>query len=654
MEAMTPEEYSKISGYSERHVRRLIASGKIQAVERFGAGGVKGLRYEIPLTGCDPAIIKKYNRMHGIKPPAQETPPKPKSLPENTEELTDAERQEVAFWKRTLEEWQEYRNCREGRKDEMDEQFIRHLKEVYPDRQFSVRMLYRKRKAFMNYGDCALADGRGKHKNHKKAVPDEVFSIFQYYYLDEQRLTVRRCIKLTELQLKHIGLTELLPLASEKAFAREIDRSIPLPILKYFRYGDKAFKDECAPYIHRIYGDLDSNDIWVCDNHTFDIFINDGEHKKPIRVYLTAFMDVCSRKMMGWYVTDAPCSDATLYALRRGIERYGIPKRILADNGREFLTHDIGGRGFRKNGRQNEHQPPTILDNLGIEFRTALVRNARAKIVERAFREVKECFSRLFEGYTGGTIAERPERLKTLGKKASNFTPYADFADYVDTYLEGWFNYQEHGGVGMGHKTRNEVYAAKLVEVRTAKEDELNLMMLRNSRMQTVQRDGVRLKIYDTEIYFWSHELTFNHLKEKVYYRYDPADLSEVRVYDENDRFICTAQQQTSLSYFADKEEVAEKMRQQREFTKFVASYKKKMGIEAEDALALVLEEAERNLAKGEKLDPKVIIPIRKLDEEAGERELDKAVGADEPLDWTAALKRIEDAKRAEGTWKEN
>ncbi len=357
--------------------------------------------------------------------------------------------------------------------------------------------------------------------------------------------------------------------------------------------------------------------------------------------------------MVGWYVTNAPCSDATLYALRRGIERYGIPKRILSDNGREFLTHDIGGRGFRKNGRQDEHQAPTILDNLEIEFRTALVRNARAKIIERAFREVKECFSRLFEGYTGGTIAERPERLKTLAKKASNFTPYADFVDYVDTYLEGWFNYQEHGGVGMGHKTRNEVYRENLVELRTATKAQLDLMMLRNSRMQTVQREGVKLRIYGTEIYFWSKELAYNYINEKVYYRYDPADLSEVRVYDENDRFLCTAQQQTALSYHASKEEVAEKMREQRQFEKFVKTYKKEMGIEAEDALALVLEEAERNMAAGEKLDPKIIIPIRKLDEEADRQEIAKAVGADEPLDWTDALKRIEDAKRAENIGKE-
>ncbi len=374
--------------------------------------------------------------------------------------------------------------------------------------------------------------------------------------------------------------------------------------------------------------------------------MDDGEHKKPIRVYFTAFLDARSRKMMGWYVTDAPCSDATLQALRRAIEKYGIPKMILADNGREFLTHDIGGRGFRKDGRKDEHQPPTILDHLGIEFRTALVKNAQAKIIERAFRQVKEEFSRLFEGYTGGTIQERPERLKTLAKKASNFTLYEDFEIFVDKYIEGIFNFRTSNGVGMKGKTRNQVYAEHLYEKRTATREELNLMMLRNSRIRTVRQEGIILKLYDTEIRFSSDELIYDHICEKVYFRYNPDDLSEVRVYDEQDRFLCTAQQKPALSYFASKEEVAERMKEKRQFEKMVKSYKKQKDIKAEDALTLTLMEAERNLALGEDLDPKVIIPIRKIEETAEEqRTLNKAAGA-EPIDWTAALERFQAEKK--------
>lgn len=650
MEQITVEEYAGLRGCTERFVRMQIAKGQLRATERFGAGGRNGLSYLIDLADCDPAVIRKYNRIHKVKK-EQERPMKLQAVPDNAEELTEQEREAVAFWKRILAEWDAYRAGFPGKKAEADGKYAAYLAVAYPGRGFSVRMLYRKKKAWKELGECALADGRGKHGSHNKAVPDQVFDIFEYYYLDESQMSVRECIRLTGLQLEKEGMAGYLPLASESAFAREIERSIPVPVLKYFRLGEKAFRDACAPFIKRVYCDLHSNDIWVCDSHTFDIFVDDGEHKRPVRVYLTAFLDVRSRKMMGWYVTDAPCSDATLQALRRGIQKHGIPKRILADNGREFLTHDIGGRGFRKDGRkEGEHRIPTILDNLQIEFRTAMVRNARAKIIERAFREVKECFSRMFEGYTGGTIAERPERLKELARKASNFTPYADFCSYVDTYIEGWFNFQEHVGVGMGHKTRNQVYEEQLVEVRRASEADLHLMMLRSTRMQKVKRDGVVLKLYGTEITFWNQELAFGHIGEEVYVRYDPDDLAQVRVYDGQDRFLGIAVQKTALSYFADKEAVAERMKEQRQFEKFVAAYKKNKGIQAEDKLALVLAEAERNLAAGERPDPKVITLVRAADEEAGERETGRAVGADAPLDWTLALERMEAIKKYQVT----
>lgn len=360
MEQITVEEYAGLRGCSIRHARRLILNGKLRATERFGAGGRNGLSYLIDLADCEPEVIKKYNRIHRAER-ERASPVKLQAVPDNPEELTEKEREEVAFWKRVLGEWDCYRRDFSGKKAEADERFVGYLEANYPDRKFSVRMLYRKKKAWKELGECAMADGRGKHESHNKAVPSLVFDIFEAFYLDESRISVRECVRLTGLQLEKEGMTEFLPLAGESAFAREIERNIPIPVLKYFRRGETAFRDECAPFVKRTYGDLHSNDIWVCDNHTFDIFVDDGEHKKPVRVYLTAFMDVRSRKMTGWYVTDAPCSDATLQALRRGIEKYGIPKRILSDNGREFLTHDIGGRGFRRDGRkEGEHRIPTI------------------------------------------------------------------------------------------------------------------------------------------------------------------------------------------------------------------------------------------------------------------------------------------------------
>lgn len=645
MESLTTKEYADLRGCTVQYIRKLIFEGKLEAEETFAAGGNGGKSYLIPLTSIEPELRKKYQRklarQHSKEMKEEITPASP-----NLELYTEEERAEITLWKQILGEWTIYRNDyrdKDGNKNmaEADDRFLAILRERYPDMKFSRRMLQRKDQVLRERGEGAMVDRRGKHQNHGRAIDDYVFGIFENFYLDQSRKSVRKCMELTELQLKHRGMEDLLPLPSETTFAREIERNIQIPVLKYYRFGDKAMKDECGMYIRRSYRDLNSNDIWVCDNHTFDVFIHDEGVKKPARVYLTGFLDVRSRKMVGWYVTTAPSSDATLAALRRGIERYGIPKVIYSDNGREFLTHDIGGRGFRKSAKTDEHEPPTILQNLGIEFRTAMVRNAKAKIIERAFLDVKNDFSKLFEGYTGGTILERPERLKKTGKDAENFTIRDEFVKYVDIFIQGYFNKCSHFGEGMDGKTRDDVYAECLVEKRTATADELNLMMLRNSKLVKVSRNGLKLSINGKDLYFISAELLYHHFGEKVYYRFNPDDLKEVRVYDELDRFIGTAQQIATLSYFASKEEVQREMQKIRGFEKMVKAYKKNKGIETDSELTLIMEEAARKMALGENLDPKVIVPIRSSEQPA----LAEAVGNSERIDYTEALERLRMAK---------
>ncbi len=648
MEYLSVQEYAELRGCSVQYIHKLIKGGKLHAVEdtALKRGGNRGVSYRIPWAALDPKLLKKLQRRQR-REDGQPDAKLEKIFPVITaEEMTMDERQEVARWKSILAEWDVYRS-QGGPRAERDKEFLSYISRKYPEMAFSVRTLQRRRKDYLEHGETALIDRRGKHENHKKAIPDEVFSVFMGFYLDESRKSIRKCKSLTESWLKHEGKAELLPLASDQTFTREIMRSIPPAARVLCREGMKKCTDTMLPYIRRTYEDLNSNDIWVCDNHTFDVFVNDGRHEKPIRVYLTAFQDVRSRKFMGWYVTLSPSSSATLAALRRGIEAYGIPRRILSDNGREFLTFDIGGRGFRrtKKASEGEHEVPTILDHLGIEFRTAMVRNARAKIIERAFLDVKNEFSKMFEGYTGGTVAERPERLKKTGKDADNFTLLPEFIEYVYRYITGIFNKHPHTGVGMGGKSPDRVYAACLTEQRVATAEQLNLMMLRSTRMQKVGRDGVRLELFGQKLYFNSHELNFYHIGRKVYVRYDPDDLAEVRVYDDRDRFLCTAQQSGALGYFEDKEKVQEAVRENRQYMKAVKTWKEQNVKKAMNELELMVWQAEQNLLEdGVRPDPKVI-RIVTADGET-ERGLARAAGeASDTIDYTKALERIRQAK---------
>ncbi len=638
------EEYAQLRGCTHYYVIKLIQKGTVKAETVNGVrGGNGGKMYQIPLPSIEPKLLTKYRRIQKQKEKQNidSNQQEEKILKLDYETISAEDRQEIERWKEILNNWRTFRNGDTvDNKKEADERYVEFANITY-QMDLKVRTLYRKWKAWKEEGEEALIDKRGRHGNHKKTLPDYVWDIFENFYLDQNQRSVSLCMRLTETQLMKNEQTEYLPLPSYDTFVRRIEK-LPVAVLKYFRLGDKAFMDQCAPYIKRKYDDLMSNDIWVTDNHTFDIMI--AKDEAPVRVYLTAFYDVRSRKFTGWYVTDAPRSDATVLALRRGIERFGIPKMIYSDNGREFLTHDIGGRGFRKSAKTDEHEPMTILQRLGIDFRTALVKNAKAKIIERRFRDVKDSFSKIFEAYTGGHVLERPERLKHLVKNVDNLVVMDDFREFVDNFIANILNKTPSDAEGMFHKCPDEVFANNLIEMKTATEDELNLMMLRNSRMQKVKRNGVMFKLYDKELWYGNDEVLINHLGESVYFRYNPDDLNEVRIYDDQDRFMCVAKLRNQLSYFASKDEIAKAMKENRAATKAVKGYKKQKGVQTDTELELMLWQAEQNATTEYELNPKVIRPFG-YQEEALEDEYATAVGADEPIDWAAAVERLKAAK---------
>ena len=76
----------------------------------------------------------------------------------------------------------------------------------------------------------------------------------------------------------------------------------------------------------------------------------------------------------------------------------------------------------------------------------AIVRNAKAKIIERRFRDIKDHISRLFPTYTGGTVVEKPECLKQIIKDGKAVPTDAEFAHAVEELLDDYINREAYGG----------------------------------------------------------------------------------------------------------------------------------------------------------------------------------------------------------------
>ena len=693
---LTVSDLASVYKRSERMIRNMILEGKIKAITRAGRGR-GGVQYMVPLVELPEKMQLRWQKMQRGKPlvkpgiddvtdeadgtlpadgrigfdgglgsrpgdgfevPATKRHVEKPELPRSLEECSASQRAAVAWWRRVLEGWEQYRVDYKGAVGEADERYVAWIIKseksgVWSDERglkLSVATLYRKRAAWLEYGDVGLLDMRGRHRKGQTSIPEEVWKCFEDLFLDQSKKSVAYCLEITRMWAEQYK-KELLPLPSYSAFYRRAE-SIPYGVVQYFRMGEKAFEDEAMPFISRVYDSIESNEYWIADNHTFDIISREDGKETRHRLYLTAFLDARSWRFMGWNVTNTPNSDSTLLALRHGVSRGGLPKYIYVDNGREFLVTDIGGRGHRR-GKSGELSvesgvglPSTILDRLGIKMINALPRNAKAKVIERAFKEVTEKFATLFSTYCGSNPVDKPERLKTEIKKASVVVD-SSLREYLAAYIDGYYNKRVQWGMGTKGKAPDVVWSENLHTKRLATEADLNLMLLRSQRPQKVGRNGVKLELYGQKLYYFEQNFLEDWQDRQVYLRYDPAELAQVRAYDLEDRFIAELPSVDALvlEYGANKEDVKEAQRVKRAYRKHIAGYKDRASLPGIDALDVVISAAKANMELPELPDGVVIEPVRAT-EQAAVRYHAKAVGEEVVIPWD---RMIEAAKRREG-----
>lgn len=630
MEVMiTPEQAASILGCHSTTVLRRIKSGSLQA--ELTTNTRNRPQYRIPLAAFPYDKQAKYFERHGLtlstpeKTALQKVNPSPVQRP--LDSYTDAERKEIGFWRDVVDQWMLYRSQPGKPLSELDAKFVRHMRVENPGQELSVATLYRKKKA-LEEGDLnSVIDRRGKARKGKTDMPEYIKKTFLYYYLADggegHAYSITKCMEYTEKWAEK-NAANALPLPSYSSFYR-LAMDVPEAVRILMREGDRAYYNKASVYTRRDYESIASNDWWVGDTYTCDT-LTLGPDGKTHRPYLTAWVDVRSGIFVGWYISfGSNSSQNSIYALRRGCLAHGMPNyNAYVDNGREYLTFDFGGRGHRAkkvlaNG-EAPFEPKTILDYMGVEMKNAIVQNSRAKLVERSFRNVKEHIMRLFPTYTGGSPEEKPEALKKALQRGAIPTD-AEFVQKVDLLISGYLNYEPYYGSVPADKgkRRIDVYNEHLEHVRHVEPDVLNLMMLRTSKPKKVDREGVYLNIRGKKVWYNCPELHSLWQEKKVYLRYDPDDLSSVRVYREDGSFILTAPRcDLEAAYGATQEEIARQQQLKNKYKRVVQELAATLLPDAppEEAAALVARMAEENLAgPTAKRDPRTVELVQ-LDEE--------------------------------------
>ncbi|MGA2328126.1 MAG: helix-turn-helix domain-containing protein [Bryobacteraceae bacterium] len=351
----------------------------------------------------------------------------------------------------------------------------------------------------------------------------------------------------------------LLPESSYETFRNWHDR-IPEVLRIYAQEGVESYANTQEILSWRAIAEIKPLDFLVMDHRMLDLLcmipIRGGWRLG--RPWLTASLDMRCRKWLSWRVVETPSSDSIAAVLRSAFVRHGLPKAAYWDNGRDFRAVWFeGGRPVERQVERIGEMPAPwngVLDALGVRIHHAIVRRARSKLIEPAFRATA-LFDETLPWYCGNKPSARPERLDDLireherwlkGEESESPFPTIDqISELYDRLLES-LNEREHVGEGMrkitatgwGWYSPNELWESLIagVEQRSVPSDVLHLAFAKR-KVLTVRNGELRVTLGGR---LYHYRLTENPLGLmglngcEVELAYDPIDMGLAAVYFEN------------------------------------------------------------------------------------------------------------------------
>ena len=413
--------------------------------------------------------------------------------------------------------------------------------------------------------------------DYRTVLNDEEIKIFMGLLLHPNRLSIGKAIALTKYKLKEQGQNFIPADITFRRYAKWFkDNNYDKWI--FARDGEKALSDRVEPYIKRDASLLEVGDILVADGHKLAFQVINPFTGKPCRATLVGFLDWKSTALVGYEIMPEENTQCIASALRNSIINLDmIPKVVYQDNGRAFRA-----KYFTDDKRFTELGFQGLYSKLGIETVFARPYNAKAKVIERFFKEFQEGFEKLLPSYIGSSIANKPAymmRNEKLHKSWHN--EYTPTIEETIKMIDMWLSFKNSQPCpNAPDKTISEVLSERKrqnIDINTL--DDLMLA----TEVKTIQRNGIRFLNCD---YFDERLYGF---KSKVLIKYNLFDLTNIKVYTTKGEYLCTAERVTETHPMAkllgdvkDYEDYKQKIVRQRQLKKKTVESVKKY-LETED-----------------------------------------------------------------------
>ena len=412
--------------------------------------------------------------------------------------------------------------------------------------------------------------------DYRTVLNDEEIKIFMGLLLHPNRLSIGKAIALTKYKLKEQGQNFIPADITFRRYAKWFkDNNYDKWILA--RDGEKALSDKVEPYIKRDASLLEVGDILVADGHKLAFQVINPFTGKPCRATLVGFLDWKSAALVGYEIMLKENTQCIASALRNAIINLDmIPKVVYQDNGRAFRAkYFTDDKGFTEFGFQG------LYSKLGIETVFARPYNARAKVIERFFKEFQEGFEKLLPSYIGSSIQNKPAYMMRNEKFHKNL--HNEFIPTIEEtikMIDMWLSFKNSQPCpNAPDKTVTEVLSE-----RKRQNIDINILddLMLATEVKTIQRNGIRFLNCD---YFDERLYGF---KSKVLIKYNLFDLTSIKVYTPKGEYLCTAERVTETHPMAkllgdvkDYEDYKQKIVRQRQLKKkTVESVKKYLGTE--------------------------------------------------------------------------
>ena len=369
--------------------------------------------------------------------------------------------------------------------------------------------------------------------DYRTVLNDEEIKIFMGLLLHPNRLSIGKAITLTKYKLKELGQSFIPADITFRRYAKWFkDNNYDKWILA--RDGEKTLSDKVEPYIKRDASLLEVGDILVADGHKLAFQVINPFTGKPCRATLVGFLDWKSTALIGYEIMLEENTQCIASALRNAIINLDmIPKIVYQDNGRAFRAkYFTDDKGFTELGFQG------LYSKLGIETVFARPYNARAKVIERFFKEFQDGFEKLLPSYIGSSIQNKPAYMMRNEKLHKSW-----HIDYIPTIeetikmIDMWLNFKNSQPCpNVPDKT-----IAGVLSERKRQDIDINTLddLMLATEVKTIQRNGIKFLNCD---YFDERLYGF---KSKVLIKYNLFDLTSIKVYTPKGEYLCTAERVT-------------------------------------------------------------------------------------------------------------